>query len=146
MKINKKYAVLSALAVLVVAIGVFVYTDKVLAPVPTSTTQQAAQPQTGTITLSIDGLYSAKPVAITKDQTMLGVLQALNATDPRLQLSTKVYAGMGTLINGLNGATNGTGKKYWQYKVNGILPQIGADQYKVQDGDKVEWFFGASQE
>jgi hypothetical protein len=149
MKINKKYHALSAIVVLAVAAGVFWYTDEVSAPTlparAVPQTQQAA-PQPAQVTLTIDGLYSAKPVAITQGQTVLSVLQMLDAQDPQLQLVTKEYAGLGTLIVGMRGVTNGIGKKYWQYKVNGVMPQVGAGQLQLKDGDSVDWFFDSSQQ
>jgi hypothetical protein len=30
---------------------------------------------------------------------------------------------------------------FWMYYVNGQIGEVGADQYKCQDGDKVEWRF-----
>ena len=42
------------------------------------------------------------------------------------------------------GAANGTDEKYWQYLVDGIMPQIGADQYILKDGESIEWNFEKS--
>lgn len=149
MKVNKKYLALSAIVVLAVAGGVFWYTDEVSAPtLPAQAVPQTQQavPQPAQVTLTIEGLYNAKQVAITQGQTVLGVLQMLNAADPKLQLATKEYAGLGTLIVGMHGVTNGTGKKYWQYTVNGVMPQVGAGQLQLKEGDSVDWFFGSSQQ
>ncbi len=115
------------------------------APVHQSVATIAKAPQGPTISLSIQGLYTKKPVAITSGETMLALLQAQNAADPAMQLTSKSYAGLGTLVTGMGGFTNGTDKNYWQYTVNGIMPQIGASGYQLQNGDRVEWFFGPSQ-
>lgn len=143
MNINKKYVVWSAALLCVLAVGVFVYTDKVAAP-----TQPAAQTAGHMVraSLTVDGLYTAKQIEVEQGKSVLDMLQMLNVTDPQLQLVTKEYAGMGTLVVGMHGITNGAGKKYWQYKVNGVMPQVGADQLMLKDGDSVEWFFGASQQ
>jgi hypothetical protein len=85
-------------------------------------------------------------VPITEQETMLEVLKALDKQDAALKLSTKDYPDMGTLILAMNNQTNGTEKKYWQYKVNGVMPQIGAGSYKLHNGDSVEWFFTTSQQ
>ena len=114
------------------------------ASAPTLPAPQAAQPQT--VLLTIDGLYTDKSVEISSGETMLQVLQALNAQDPALQLETKEYAGMGTLVTGMHGVENGSSTKYWQYKVNGVEPQVGAGELQLKGGDSAEWFFGASQE
>lgn len=99
---------------------------------------------TGSISLTIEGLYADKSVPVSQDETVLEVLQKLDATDTTLQLLTKEYSGLGTLVIGMRGWENGTGGKYWQYKVNGRMPQIGAGAYTLKDGDAVEWYFGPS--
>ncbi len=103
-------------------------------------------PQGGYVSLTIEGLYENKTVPITQGESALKLLQVLDTQDPSLQLSIKEYAGLGVLVVGMHGITNGTNKEYWQYKVNGTMPQIGADKLILKNGDSVEWFFGASQE
>lgn len=105
-----------------------------------------SQIKTTTISLSVQDVYESKQIAIAEGETVLAMLEKLNAEDTKLQLSTKSYTGLGTLINGLGIHKNGTDKKYWQYKVNGVAPQIGADQYILKSGDSVEWLFATSQE
>ena len=39
---------------------------------------------------------------------------------------------------GLYAATGGSG---WVYKVNGVSPPVGADQYRLNDGDSVLWYW-----
>ncbi len=46
-----------------------------------------------------------------------------------------------TLINSINNAVGGTDGKYWQYYVNGQLPEIGADKCILTNGDVVSWSF-----
>ena len=114
------------------------------ASAPTQPAPQTSQTQT--VSLTIEGVYQNKQVTISPDETALQVLQLLNAQDSTLQLSTKDYAGMGTLVDGIHGVTNGTDKKYWQYKVNGVMPEVGAGALQLKSGDSVEWYFAASQE
>lgn len=127
-------------AALVLTIG-FGFANWASAP-----TQISQLPQTQTISLTVQGVYTDKQVTISLDETALQVLQMQNAQDPALQLSTKDYAGMGTLVEGMHGMTNGTGKNYWQYKVNGVMPEVGAGALQLKSGDSVEWFFTSSQE
>jgi len=103
-------------------------------------------PQGGNISLTIENLYENKTVSITQGESVLKLLQILDTQDPSLQLSIKEYSGLGVLVVGMHGITNGINKEYWQYKVNGTMPQIGADKLILKDGDSVEWFFGESQE
>jgi hypothetical protein len=98
------------------------------------------------ITLAVQDLHTDRSIEVTAGETILQVLQELNALDPALTLETKTYAGMGTLVTQLGGHKNGEGDKYWQYKVDGIMPQIGADAYTLKGGERVEWFFSLSQE
>jgi len=46
-----------------------------------------------------------------------------------------------TLVNSINNAVGGTDGKYWQYYVNGMLPDIGADKYIITNGDLLTWSF-----
>lgn len=142
MKINRTYIAIAGALVFALGTITLVYTNQ--APVQQPPVQQ--EKQTGTVTLTVQSLYTNKSVEVTSDETALNVLQRLNSQDPELALSTKDYSGMGTLVTGMHGLANGADQKYWQYKINGVMPQIGADQYKLKNGDSVEWFFGASQE
>ena len=46
-----------------------------------------------------------------------------------------------TLVNAINNAVSGTGGKYWQYYVNGNLPNVGADKCIITNGDSLRWSF-----
>ena len=46
-----------------------------------------------------------------------------------------------TLINSINNAVGGADGKYWQYYVNGQLPEVGADKCTVTNGDVLIWNF-----
>ena len=143
MKADRTYIAITGVLLLALVAVVFVYTSQT--PTTAQPTNQEA-PRTNGVLLSIQGLYVHKQVETTSEETVLEVLQTLNAADPQLQLSTKTYPGLGVLVDGMYGMKNGDNKKYWQYKVNGVMPQIGADAYTLKDGDAVEWSFGPSQE
>ncbi len=99
--------------------------------------------RTGTISLSIQGMNASERLEVSS-VTLLQILTALNEQRPGMQLSTKTYTGIGTLVDGMNGMQNGEDNKYWQYTVNGVMPQIGADAYIPQPGDSIEWYFAES--
>ncbi len=61
-----------------------------------------------------------------------------------LELKTKDYGDMGTLVEGIGSVANGTDDKYWAYYVNGTLGQVAADQYQVKVGDAIEFRFEKS--
>lgn len=141
---KKLGALLACAIVLITCLGLAAYiapkTHKVYAPAPLQEVTAKQQ----TISLTIAGLYAHTPVAITTSDTALSVLKTLNASDHALQLETKEYAGLGTLVVSMHGLKNGVDHKYWQYKVNGVMPQVGADSYTLQPNDVVEWIFAPS--
>jgi hypothetical protein len=139
---TRLYIVLTSVLVLLLATGTFLYISNPPVPQPT----QEGTLQTNSITLTIQGLYENKALQAAPSETVLHVLQTLNAEDTQVQLITEEYAGLGTLVYSIHGNQNGTDQKYWQYNVNGEMPQISADKYTLTDGDIVEWFFGPSQE
>jgi hypothetical protein len=46
-----------------------------------------------------------------------------------------------TLVDSINNAVSGTDGKYWQYYVNGVLPNVGADKCVLTNGDSLKWSF-----
>lgn len=113
---------------------------------PDTSAQETAKTQTSNIAyITIEGLYIDKEVSFTPPKTVLEILQQLDAEDGGVQLTTKEYSGLGTLVESIGDNTNGMDDKYWQYKVNGIMPQVGADKLEVESGDVIEWYFGTSE-
>lgn len=100
--------------------------------------------QENRIFITIEGLYSEVPVYMLSGGTALTLLRELDARDTRVQLGVKEYAGLGALVVSMHGEKNGTDDRYWQYTVNHVAPQIGADAYVLHDGDVVEWRFAES--
>jgi len=105
--------------------------------------QETLEIQTSNVT--IEGLYVDKNVQFISPMTALEVLQQLDVEDDEIQLITKDYPGLGTLVESIGSKANGANDKYWQYKVNGVMPQIGADKFEVVNGDSIEWYFGTSE-
>lgn len=140
---SKQYrrAIKTALLALALAAGLFAYTGKTPPP-ETNVRGEAAR--TGVVLLTIEGVYANKSVPIYENETMLEALRKLDAGDPELRLQTKEYSGLGTLIESMHGWKNGADNKYWQYKVDGVMPQVGAGAYKLQNGNRIEWYFGPS--
>lgn len=61
-----------------------------------------------------------------------------------LNLKTKVYEGMGVLIEAIGDKENGQDNKYWLYYVNGEMPMVAADKLEVNESDKIEFKFEKS--
>ena len=110
---------------------------------PSQPVQEASQTQIATVT--IEGLYVGKDVQFSAPKTVLEILQQLDAEQKEVQLTTKEYPGLGTLVESIGGKTNGANDEYWQYKVNGVMPQVGADKLEVKNGDVIEWYFDKSE-
>lgn len=56
----------------------------------------------------------------------------------KINFTEKTYAGMGKLIEEINGLKN-NGDKYWIYYVNDIEMQVGVSNYKIKKGDIVSF-------
>lgn len=139
--LNKIFIVVT---VAVILLGVLTFFIKpVDAPTPEST--DSALSEDITATLSITDFVTDAPVAVTADTSVLSVLQTLNENNPDLQLATESYEGLGTLVTSMAGQENGTDGQYWQYTVDGVMPQVGADAYVLQGGEAVVWEFKASE-
>ncbi len=47
------------------------------------------------------------------------------------------------LVNSIAGTPNGENNSYWQFWLNGVYGQVGADKQTVNDNDIIEWKFTA---
>lgn len=93
------------------------------------------------VTVTIEDLYSDKQVVIASGKTVLDVLNMIDSANPSVKLQTKEYSGLGVLVERIGEKFNGMNDEYWQYKINGIMPQVGADKLELQNGDVIEWYF-----
>lgn len=98
-----------------------------------------------TVSFKIGNAYQNDGFVVSEGDSVLDALIQLGTTDPALQLETQEYEGLGTLVTSMYGSENSSGNMYWQYEVNGIMPQIGADAYELTEDDAVEWKFTESQ-
>lgn len=57
-----------------------------------------------------------------------------------IELQTSEF---GTLVNSIDGYTNGDESRYWTYKVNGEFSDVGAGEYLLNGGEAVEWSYEA---
>lgn len=79
-------------------------------------------------------------VEVKANQTVLDLLTELTSQN-NLDLQTKDYGELGTLVTKIGEKENGEGNLYWQYFVNGTKPLIAADGYQLTGGENVEWKF-----
>ncbi len=48
-------------------------------------------------------------------------------------------------VTAINGTTNGQGGLFWQYWVDGVYGNVGADHFALSNGDQVLWRFTTDQ-
>lgn len=89
-------------------------------------------------TLPTDGvLLSERAYPISEGMTALAVLQeALRAQNISIEIKDGYVNGIHSLRAGDCGDTSG-----WLFRVNGVLPSVGAGEYVLQPGDTVEWLY-----
>jgi hypothetical protein len=110
------------------------------------------EPAVDSITVSIEGnaewgsIVAAESVILGKGDTASGVL---TRTAKKHKLSYEIRgSGALTYVEGIDGLyefddgpTSG-----WKFRVNGIIPDIGAGTYKLKPGDRLEWFYTSKDE
>lgn len=55
------------------------------------------------------------------------------------QVETKSFSGAGEYVTSIDGKKEDAGKNFWALYVNGAQSQVGAGDYKPQNGDRIEW-------
>ena len=77
-----------------------------------------------------------------EDMTAFSLLEE-KSEELGLILETKTYD-VGILIEAIGDKKNGQDGKYWMYYVNGEMPMVASDKYKIKADDKVEFKFEKS--
>ena len=80
------------------------------------------------------GVPGTESVGSTEWSSAPTVLEVLQKTK---KVATKSYD-FGVMVESIEDIA-GSGGKYWQYEVNGVVGNIAADKYKLRDGDEVIW-------
>ena len=107
----------------------------------------AQQPQTVTISVSIDSSSVGSPVSASGSYTFE---QGATAYDALCALGVSVNAGnsgFGVYVSAIGGLAE---KEYgaasgWLYTVNGAQPATAANNYELSDGDVVRWVYSVSE-
>ncbi|OGG87268.1 hypothetical protein A3B87_00145 [Candidatus Kuenenbacteria bacterium RIFCSPHIGHO2_02_FULL_39_13] len=76
------------------------------------------------------------------DTSVYDALLSITAQN-KIKLQTKEYD-FGILIEAIGDKTNGQDNKYWLYYINGEMPMVAVNNYKLNPGDKVEFKFEES--
>lgn len=93
-------------------------------------------------TSRLSGCDGSGRVSTVPGPTALGLLDAAADAGDRdlrpLRISDKFSFGL--FVCGI-GSNVGNAERFWSYKVNRRLPEVGADQFRVKRGDEVLWYF-----
>jgi hypothetical protein len=114
---------------------------------PAPKSPDTVAPAVDNVTFSIEGnakwgtVIAAESVVLATGDTAAGVLKRV-AKAHRLSYEIRGSGEM-TYVEGIDGLyefddgpTSG-----WKFRVNGIVPDIGAGAYKLKPGDQLEWFY-----
>lgn len=104
-----------------------------------TTTSLPSSTQDSTISVKQVVVFSDKK-KVTKELNPKSGTTALDLIKSTHKVEVKKYS-FGTIAESIDGIKNGSNKKYWIYFVNGNESKIGADSYKIKNGDTIEWKF-----
>jgi len=138
----KKVVVVTVIFVVGLFFGYLSGKSTAVFPAPVAGSSLEELNQTASLMLDFgDGhvkVYSEIPVVA--GETLIHLLEK-QAKTAKLDFTVKKYDSLGVLVETIGDKTNGEQNKYWQYWVNNQSMPYGADQYKVQPGDVIEWKF-----
>ena len=112
---------------------------------PSAENLPAALLLTSTVVLQFSegDILEIQNLAITSKQTALDLLSKV-AAENNLNFQTKDYGELGLMVTQIGDKVNGQDNKYWQYWVNGVLAEVGAEKYQLLGGERIEWKFAES--
>lgn len=132
-----KQFVIGTLIVLAIITGGFAYTQF---PYPQPAVETSETARTIEVTFAIEGVLPAEHVTTAEGMTVLELLRG-KSREKGFIMSEKEYTGLGILVERLGDLQNGTVGKYWTYTVNSVFAPVGADAYRLKEGDAIEWKF-----
>jgi hypothetical protein len=148
MKQNIFFKYVASLVVLVIVFLLGISVGRVYEPSQNNTNKSDSQ---SVVHLMIDygngTVKTYNDVSVAYSDTVFTVLKAV-ADKNNIDLEYKDYAGdMGVFLESINAiGKDSTGKKWWQFWVNGVYSQVGVSSYKVQAGDSIELKFTQEQQ
>jgi hypothetical protein len=80
-----------------------------------------------------------------EDETLFSLTRRV-AQEEDIPFAYKDYAGLGAFITQIGPMQESANGAFWQFWVNNVYAQVGADAYVVQPGDVVVWKFTASKQ
>jgi len=81
---------------------------------------------------------------VNESDTVWSLLSSASESQESLTVNSNDYGELGVLVTDINGFSNGTDDKYWQFWVNNEYAAVAANLYKVKPGDVILWKFTSS--
>jgi len=79
-------------------------------------------------------------MSIAEGTNVIDFMKLVQSKNEDFSFSGTEYEGMGMLVEQINEVENNMDESmFWSLYVNDELAQVGASQYLIQDGDKIEW-------
>lgn len=78
---------------------------------------------------------TTNPLYLSLNASVLDALKAVATVNATYYAEYQSF-----FVNAINGLWNNQ-TNYWEYSVNGQMASVGADQYKLNNGDQVEWIY-----
>jgi len=139
---SEKFRIIIFIIIILFAAGLL-FTYKNFKATTPAENKETIQDQETQVTLKINtGVnsyeYSEK---IKKDATVFDLIKE-TSTKENFSLEYQ-NSSMGVFVEGIYGVKNDNqAQKYWTFLVNGDFAEVGASQYKLSEGDVVEWKYG----
>jgi preprotein translocase subunit SecF len=109
--------------------------------------EEANKEEKITVSLMIDygnrTVKTFKPVELDEEKNVFGLLKKVSQNNNFELEYDPSKNDMGVFVKGIDGINNDNQEsKWWTYWVNNESPMLAADQFKLNDGDVVEWKYG----
>lgn len=136
MQLKKVFGIIIIVFLVVAGLGVWLYQQQIKLSSSVNIEKPAA-----TVNVTVKINFSSKlldyPVTVSEPATVLTALQAIKD----LPVKVQDYGQLGQLVTAIGDQVNGQDGKYWQYWLNGVYAQVGADHQSIKAGDAIEWKF-----
>jgi len=86
-----------------------------------------------------ENIKTFENVKLKEGKTIFDLLKKVTQEN-NMEFSYKEYPDLGVFIESIDNISNDAKtNKWWQYWVNGQYSQVGASNYKLKNGDIIEW-------
>lgn len=136
---NKKvYIIVGIVGALLLVFGAILYQQSGVSQTskPTqSSVEDLVRKEEVKVQIGVD--YADKKASVSGEVVTRGGSNVLDSLKKGHEVGTKKFS-FGEMVEAIDGVGGEEGK-FWIYYVNGEAAKVGADQYEVKDGDRIEW-------